>query len=896
MDKDEIKHLWEKIITKDHIEDSDGGETYRSKDWPPQPTAPTLPMISFSKQSTFDMTPAPPTAANEFTIGGAPQQELAETAPTEDFQYDTSAEVKHPNNHYELLNEIARGGMGVVYKGCQNSLRREIAIKKIINDNQNNRNKFLCESIVTAHLDHPNIVPVHELAQNENGETFLAMKLVGGREWKQILYPKNDNSQAKKYDTLAHLNVLLNVCNAIAYAHSKEIVHCDLKPSNVMVGEFGEVLVMDWGIAVEIGEKHRGLTVHKTMIDGPMGTPYYMPSELASGHGMEIGPWTDIYLLGGILYEILMRTPPHKGHTMTAIFAAIMGQQPKFSDDIPQELQQICLKALSKNIKDRYQSVDEFSKAIQKYLQHRESLIISQKAKNTLQKCLTSNKQNSDLLYSDFAQSVAGFEQALQLWSGNENAQLGKEQARIEYAKVALKQQDFGLAQAQLSSLQSTSEITQLQNKIDAQRNKKLRIEKTTVKLRRTLYAAAIIIIVGLATGFLMVGKAYREAVTQRKLADKQKELAKKNEQIAQQARQDVEKKSEQLSAEKNTVQSQRDDIVQQIAQLKKQKQEIGIQNKRLLKQKSQITQQKRVVEEQNQFLTLQKNRIEKQSKTIEEEKSSAIEASRIALRTIHKIFFEIDGAQRDPGVIQSLKNIFKEMKRLNMLETILANEEDAWWLYGIIHGEIKTYSDLIRQDPNNYSAYYNRGNLYIDHGILDKAINDFSKAIELNPQLTEAYFNRGLIFFKKESYTYAEKDFSKSIELDPNNSQFLYYRAYLLLRLEKYSKAEKDLLAAIRLNPSFAAAHEKLGILYFDKAQYKKSVSHFKNTLKGKPNSRKAYYYLARIYSLKGNKSQAINYLKLAIENKFTDWQDLKTNPDFAKIRNEKQFKQWIK
>jgi len=186
--------------------------------------------------------------------------------------------------NYQIQKLINKGGMGLIYKGVQNSLQREIAIKTLFKDltpkeKEKKTEKFLAEAMVTAFLDHPNIVPVHDLGQNEEGEIMLAMKLVGGASWKELLHDKQD----KKYDLEGHLGILINVCNAIAFAHSKGIVHADLKPDNIMVEEFGEVLVMDWGIAVDIKpqEGRKVIALSKSMVKSPMGTPNYMPSELA---------------------------------------------------------------------------------------------------------------------------------------------------------------------------------------------------------------------------------------------------------------------------------------------------------------------------------------------------------------------------------------------------------------------------------------------------------------------------------------------------------------------------------------------------------------------------------------------------------------------------------------
>lgn len=278
------------------------------------------------------------------------------------------------SSNYQLLSKIAQGGMGIVFQGLQTNLQRNVAVKQSISTDKNLEGKFIAESVMTAYLDHPNIVPIHDLGRNEDGHVFMAMKLVGGVEWKEILYSD------EVYDLEKHLRILLNVCNAVAFAHSKGIVHNDLKPSNIMIGEFGEILVMDWGIAVDIEDTPRANMLHKSCIDNPMGTPAYMPFELANGQGKDIGPWTDTYLLGGILYEILMKQPPHGGSPLQAIMSCSLGKTPSYDDSVPQELRNICSKALSKSIKDRYASVTQFKKDIEAFLQHRESLILTQKA------------------------------------------------------------------------------------------------------------------------------------------------------------------------------------------------------------------------------------------------------------------------------------------------------------------------------------------------------------------------------------------------------------------------------------------------------------------------------------------------------------------------------------
>lgn len=439
-------------------------------------------------------------------------------------------EVIKPTYDYEFIEEIARGGMGIIFKGYQTCLQRRIAIKKIIqNTNPHKLEKFIAEAMVTAYLDHPNIVPVYELGECKSGEPLLAMKLIEGIEWKRLLYPKNEQQRhkAQQYDLEAHLNILINVCNAVAYAHSKGIVHNDLKPSNVMVGEFGEVLVMDWGIAVSCRENNinKDYIVHKSAICSPMGTPSYMPYELAEGLGEDIGPWTDVYLLGGILYELLMRKLPHGNNAYIAIAAVTSGKLPEFDNSIANDLQKICHRAMAKKIDKRYQNAVEFREAIQSYLRHRESVLLAENANKVLNECLHAQSQPRSTLYSEFSRAVAGFEQAIDLWSDNSKAHTGRENARIMYADVALANEDFGLAEAQIAPLPS-EKTHDLKRKISQAKQTRLQIQKTTQRLRFAISAATLFIIVGLVIGFILVNSAHKEIAAQEKRTLEKSNLA----------------------------------------------------------------------------------------------------------------------------------------------------------------------------------------------------------------------------------------------------------------------------------------------------------------------------------------------------------------------------------
>jgi serine/threonine-protein kinase len=238
--------------------------------------------------------------------------------------------------NYELLDRIGRGGMGEVYRGKDPALGRDLAVKVLqpeLRGDDDAQRRFEQEARVTGALQHPNIVPVHNLGRLPDGRMYFTMKLVRGRTLTQLLAEEKGSGRLPEL-----LGVFEKVCQAVAFAHSRGVIHRDLKPSNVMVGAFGEVQVMDWGLAkvlprdgeaakggVEFGSGdtvRRVGTTGSTADDrrtGTVGTPAYMPPEQARGAGDEVDERADVFGLGAILCEVLTGRPPYTGATVEAI-------------------------------------------------------------------------------------------------------------------------------------------------------------------------------------------------------------------------------------------------------------------------------------------------------------------------------------------------------------------------------------------------------------------------------------------------------------------------------------------------------------------------------------------------------------------------------------------------
>ncbi len=358
-----------------------------------------------------------------------------------------SAEYIRPADapDYELLKLIGEGGMGVVYAARQSSIARTVAVKMLkptAKVGADQRDKFISEAVVTGELDHPNIVPIYDLGSNEQGALFYSMKHVQGTPWEEVLPTKSLDE---------NLNILLRVADAVAFAHARGVVHRDLKPENVMLGEFGEVLVMDWGLARVTQQFANAGAIHQTGSLG--GTPAYMSPEMARGPIDAIDHASDIYLLGAMLYEVIGGKPPHSGGD---VMKCLMRAAQNVIDPIEYrgELLDVAMKAMCTEQANRYQSVKDFQTAVRTYLSHSESLVLTSHAEHHL----ADARLEGD--YQRYARALYGFQESLALWPENTKARTLLDETETDYAHQALANDDLDLAESLLDeSKESHAEV-----------------------------------------------------------------------------------------------------------------------------------------------------------------------------------------------------------------------------------------------------------------------------------------------------------------------------------------------------------------------------------------------------------------------------------------------------
>lgn len=280
-----------------------------------------------------------------------------------------------PGERYGILRPLGRGGMASVHLASDSVLLREVAIKRIDPPNgfAPDPERFVGEAQITAQLDHPNIPPVHDLVL-EGDAPYFVMKAVSGQTFADYLDARPEVPRdAEVLDDL--LVIFLKVCDAIAFAHSRGVVHRDLKPQNVMVDTFGRVYVMDWGLARVLpgSQAERVRVARRGFADDGSGTVSYMAPEQAQPLWRPIGPWTDVFALGALLYEIVSGHPPYYGesHAEVRKLAAQADIVPLENivpgGHVPAALSRIVKKATEREPTQRYAGVSQLARDVERF-------------------------------------------------------------------------------------------------------------------------------------------------------------------------------------------------------------------------------------------------------------------------------------------------------------------------------------------------------------------------------------------------------------------------------------------------------------------------------------------------------------------------------------------------
>jgi len=293
---------------------------------------------------------------------------------------------------FEVLRPHAWGGLGEVLVAHDHELNREVALKRILERHSNSADscaRFLIEAQIAGGLEHPGIVPVYGLGTSEDGRPYYAMRFIGGETLKEAIQrfhsAKGQTESERRIQLRQLLGRFVAVCNAVEYAHSRGVIHRDLKPANILLGKYGETLVVDWGLAKSIGHRDvdspldestlvipAGSGSSETLPGSAVGTPAFMSPEQAEGRLEQIGPASDVYSLGATLYSLLTGLEPFESSVVGVVLAKV--QKGDFAPPrarnkrVPSALNAICLRAMQRSPVRRYPSCSALAADIERWL------------------------------------------------------------------------------------------------------------------------------------------------------------------------------------------------------------------------------------------------------------------------------------------------------------------------------------------------------------------------------------------------------------------------------------------------------------------------------------------------------------------------------------------------
>jgi len=413
---------------------------------------------------------------------------------------------------YALGAIIGRGGLARINVALQRAFGRTVAIKTLRKKRRQQRAQFCAEARLAAHLQHPNILPIYDLIEDHSGQLQIVMKRIEGTTWAELL--EQDAGEREGFGGAYlrnHLGILLQLCQGLAYIHDRGIVHRDVKPANVMVGDYGEVLLMDFGCAAvwQPSAEFAGLPLVADARN-VVGTPCYMAPEQAKVDVGAMGPATDIYLVGACLFEILTGKPPHPGRDMTSAITAARNNEilpadlEGRSDDPPHELLELARACLSDDPRERPRSIRAFTQQVETFLTHDRARTLMRSARRHLREATRGLEGASEHL----RRAINFAEEATSIWPEHPACHELLFRAWLISAKHAMNLRDFSTAdQHAQTAAELAQDPAQLADAREVQREARDNQRQLGARQRlvRTMRTTIQLMAVGMTLGLVVL-------------------------------------------------------------------------------------------------------------------------------------------------------------------------------------------------------------------------------------------------------------------------------------------------------------------------------------------------------------------------------------------------------
>ncbi len=783
------------------------------------------------------------------------------------------------SREYDIQKELGRGGMGAVYQAEESLLEREVAMKKIIGSATDSAVKrFIREAKVTAKLDHPNIVSIHDFGLNEQGEYYFTMNRVKGEDLKEIIN-KIDNQEEEyieKYSLNKKLQIYKGLLDAVSFAHSKGIIHRDLKPANIMVGQFGEVQVMDWGLAKdtskedivsegELKETRKGLT-----LDGQvMGSPGFMAPEQADGRIEDVDALSDVWSLGAMLYYMLSFEKPIDGESVREIVintakGKIIPLRKK-ARNVPKELESIVMKAVAPERKERYQSVNELNEDIDAYLDRRpvsaHAYGLTEKISKWVQRHPTAaiSAGIATVLLS-ISGVVGGF---LYNWAETETKRADEATLDKKAAEFEVKGQQK--SEAILGSLKF-------------------------LKRNENYYQAALSIINKAIDQSENYWKPYLPLAKHQASFGNHQEAEKLFEKANQVFREQFNKDSVEIFFEAGMYYG----LPRELSGVGEGKKALKYFEKACSSNPNSVF--GKLSKAASLLIKIRQNPYKSEKLFQEADDLSKKLTEDVIAKNIDETwlirawllgafalgFGDINKEVENP-VFTKHTHLSEAKKALLHVLVEGRGEPQVEYFLANIHESLKEYDQAIGiysqilKITKRASVYISRGRTYGEKGELEKAIDDFNAAISLDPKNALAYRNRGNVFNIKGDSKKAIEDLTKAIDLNPTELEYYKVRASLYSSIGNFEKRIDDWNKIIELNPKYQYAYINRGKAYKENGKFRKAMEDFNKAIslyhKSKPIKAVAYFERGYLYHTLGRQGNALEDMTKAIslDPKFT-------------------------